>query len=155
MEVIMALFGGGHDGLVRYKIDPLDYQTEWSPRIRFIRGQIPGVALLQDVDTPEPTLYMYQRFHSKGGVYQGGDSKLDEILAKARGEFDEEKRKALIHEAQRYEGGQMHFPLSHGGASTYELNWPSVRGLKVWDGVDNIEAFMWLDQTKPPFNKPA
>jgi ABC-type transport system substrate-binding protein len=155
MEVIMALFGGGHDGLVRYKIEPLDYQTEWSPRIRFIRGQIPGVALLQDVDTPEPTLYMYQRFHSKGGVYQGGDSTLDEMLSKARGEFDEQKRKALIHEVQRYEGGQMHFPLSHGGASTYELNWPSVRGLKVWDGVDNTEAFMWLDQTKAPFNKPA
>jgi peptide/nickel transport system substrate-binding protein len=155
MEVVMALFGGGHEGLVRYKISPLDYQTEWSPRIRFIRGQIPGVALLQDVDTPEPTLYMYQRFHSKGGVYQGGDSTLDEILSKAKGEFDEPKRMALIHEAQRYEGGQMHFPLSHGGASTYELNWPSVRGIKVWDGVDNLEAGYWLDQTKAPFNKPA
>jgi ABC-type transport system substrate-binding protein len=154
MEVIMALFGGGHDGPIRYKTNQLDYQTEWSTKIRFIKGQINGVALLQDVDTPDPTLYMFSRFHSKGGVFQGGDASQDEILRKAKGEFDEAKRKALIHESQRYEGGQLHFPQSHGGASTFELNWPSVKGIKVWDGVDNLEAAYWLDQTKAPFNKP-
>jgi peptide/nickel transport system substrate-binding protein len=153
MEIVMALFGGGHGGPIRYKINAIDYQTAWSPQIRFIKGQINGVALLQDVDTPDPTLYMYSRFHSKGGVFQGGDANQDEILRKAKGEFDDAKRKALIHEAQRYEGGQMHFPQSHGGASTFELNWPAVRGIGVWDGVDNLEAAYWLDQTKPPFNK--
>jgi ABC-type transport system substrate-binding protein len=153
MEVIMALFGGGHNGPIRYKQNILDYATEWSPKIRFIKGQINGVALLQDVDTPEPTLYMYSRFNSKGGFFQGGDSTQDDTLRKAKGEFDEAKRKALIHEAQRYEGGQMHYPQSHGGASTFELNWPSVKGIKVWDGVDNLEAAYWLDQTKAPFKK--
>ena len=153
MEVVMALLGGGHGGPISFKIQPLDYQTEWSPKVRLIRGQFNGVALLNDVDTPEPTLYMYSRFHSKGGVYQGGDATLDEILAKAKGEFDEPKRKALIWEAQRYEGGQMHYPLTHGGASTYELYWPGVRGVKAWDGVDNLEAMYWVDPTKAPFNK--
>jgi hypothetical protein len=75
---------------------------------------------------------MYSRFHSKGAVYQGGDSTLDEILNKAVLEFDEDKRKALIHEAQRWEGGMMHYPFSHGGAGSFELNWPAVRNLNVF-----------------------
>jgi ABC-type transport system substrate-binding protein len=156
IDIVLGLFGGGHGGPIRYKINNVDYQTAWSPQYRFIRGQIPDLALIQDVDTPEPTLYMYQRFHSKGGVFQGGDSQQDEILTKARAEFDEEKRRALIFEAQRYEGGAVHYPFTHGGANSFELNWPAVRNVNVFrtdlSGVNPALTY-WLDQTKPPFGK--
>jgi len=156
IEIVLGLFGGGHGGPIRYKVNNVDYQTAWSPQYRFIRGQIPDLALIQDVDTPEPTLYMYQRFHSKGGVFQGGDDMLDDILTKARAEFDEEKRRALVFEAQRHEGGTMHYPFTHGGANSFELNWPAVRNINVFrtdlSGVNPGLTF-WLDQTKAPFNK--
>jgi peptide/nickel transport system substrate-binding protein len=156
IDVVLSLFGGGHGGPIRYKVNNVDYQTAWSPQYRFIRGQIPDLALIQDVDTPEPTLYMYQRFHSKGGVFQGGDDTQDQILTKARAEFDEEKRRALVFEAQRHEGGAVHYPFSHGGANSFELNWPAVRNINVFrtdlSGV-NPGLTYWLDQTKPPFNK--
>jgi len=29
----------------------------------------------------------------------------------------------------------------------------ALKGIKVWDGVDNLEAAYWLDQTKAPFKK--
>ncbi len=156
IDVVLGLFGGGHGGPIRYKINNVDYATAWSPQYRFIRGQIPDLALIQDVDTPEPTLYMYQRFHSKGGVFQGGDDTLDQILTKARAEFDEEKRRALVLDAQRHEAQSMHYPFSHGGANSFELNWPAVRNINVFrtdlSGV-NPGATFWLDQTLAPFNK--
>jgi ABC-type transport system substrate-binding protein len=153
IAVVLALFGGGPTGPVRYKENLIDYYVAWSPQYRLIRGQIPDLALLQDVDTPDPTLYMYSRFHSKGGVYQGGDSTLDDLLSKAVQEFDTEKRRELIHEVQRYEGGMMHFPLSHGGASSFELHWPAVRNLRVYQGGVNPEVTYWYDNTKAPFGK--
>jgi ABC-type transport system substrate-binding protein len=156
IDVVLGLFGGGHGGPIRYKVNNVDYATAWSPQYRFIRGQIPDLALIQDVDTPEPTLYMYQRFHSKGGVFQGGDDTQDQILTKARAEFDEEKRRALVYEAQRHEGGAVHYPFSHGGANTFELNWPAVKNINVFrtdlSGV-NPGVNFWLDQTLAPFNK--
>ena len=156
IDIVLGLFGGGHDGPIRYKINNVDYATAWSPQYRFIRGQIPDLALIQDVDTPEPTLYMYQRFHSKGGVFQGGDDEQDQILAKARAEFDTEKRRALVFDAQRHEGGAVHYPFSHGGAASFELDWPAVRNVNVFrtdlSGV-NPALNYWLDTTKAPFNK--
>ena len=151
IDVVLALFGGGPTGPIRYKVNFIDYYTEWSPKYRLIRGQIPDLALI--VDTPDPTSYMYSRFNSKGAVYQGGDATVDEMLNKAVTEFDAEKRRELIHEVQRYEGLMMHYPFSHGGASSFELNWPAVRNLNVFDGAVNPEAAWWYDPTKAPFGK--
>jgi ABC-type transport system substrate-binding protein len=153
MEVIMALFGGGSEGVIRYDIKQLDYSTEWSPVVRFGKGKHNGVALIQDVDTPDAALYLYSRYNSKGGVYQGGDATTDELTAKAKREFDDDKRKELVYEIQRYEGKAMHFPFSHGGASTFVLTWPALRNFNVWQGGYNPNITYWLDQTKAPFNK--
>jgi peptide/nickel transport system substrate-binding protein len=152
MNVVMAVFGGGQEGPIRYTITDLDYKVEWSPKIRFIKGAIDGVALLQDVDTPDPALYLYQRYNPNGGVFQGGDETITELTAKAKAEFDDEARKSLVYDIQRYEGKAMHFPFSHGGATTYIVNWPSVRGYNVWQGDNDGSQynFLWRDPTKAP-----
>jgi ABC-type transport system substrate-binding protein len=152
MNVVMAVFGGGQGGLIRYTISDLDYKVEWSPKVRFIKGAIDGIALLQDVDTPDPALYLYQRYNPNGGVYQGGDDMMTELTNKARAEFDTEARKSLVYDIQRYEGKAMNFPFSHGGATTYVVNWPAVRGYDVWQGDNDGSQynFIWRDPKKAP-----
>ena len=58
-------------------------------------------------------------------------------------------------ESQRHEGGAVHYPFSHGGANSFELDWPAVRNINVYrsdlSGVNPGLTF-WLDQTKPPFS---
>ena len=108
--------------------------------------------MLQDVDTPDPALYLYQRYNPNGGVFQGGDDAITALTEKAKAEFDTEARKSLVYDIQRYEGKAMHFPFSHGGATTYVVNWPAVRGYDVWQG-DNTSMqynFLWRDPTKAP-----
>jgi peptide/nickel transport system substrate-binding protein len=152
MDVVLAVFGGGQGGPIRYTIRELDYHTEWSPVVRFGKGLHNGVAMLQDVDTPDPALYMYIRYNPNGGVFQGGDDTMTELTNKAKAEFDNDARRELVFEMQRHEAKAMNFPFSHGGASQFHLYWPAVRGFDVWrgsnDGLD--EVTLWRDPTKEP-----
>ncbi len=153
MNVVEAAFGGGHGGAIRYKLQDLNYQTEWSPKVRFAKGAQNGVALLQDVDTPDPALYIYQRYNPNGGVFQGGDATMTDLSQKAKAEFDPEARKKLVYEMQKYEGKTLHFPLSHGGATTFVVNWPCVRNWDVYKGELSTGTFyntLWRDPTKDP-----
>ncbi len=122
------------------------------PQVRFIKGALNGIALLQDVDTPDPALYIYQRYNPNGGVFQGGDDMMTELTNKAKAEFDDDARKQLVYEMQRHEGKAMNFPFSHGGSSNFVLNWPCVRNWDAWQGDNAGTAynFLWRDPSKAP-----
>jgi hypothetical protein len=77
---------------------------------------------------------------------------MTELTNKARAEFDTEARKSLVYDIQRYEGKAMNFPFSHGGATTYVVNWPAVRGYDVWQGDNDGSQynFIWRDPKKAP-----
>ena len=63
-----------------------------------------------------------------------------------------------MHELQRYLADQMYTIRWPGGASGFELAWPSVRNYRVYrPGSQAINltnsSTWWLDETLPPFKK--
>ena len=75
------------------------------------------------------------------------------MTKKAMAEFDAAKRKQLVHDIQRYEGGKMFFPRI-GGARGFSVSWPAVRNREVYQGgTQRALTTLWLDQTKAPFKK--
>jgi ABC-type transport system substrate-binding protein len=136
----------------------IDYRTEWSSELfRFSKGQFVGTTWGPDTSSTDPAEAAFFVFNSNGGYYFGGDTTLDDLTAKARQEFDDEARKDLIFEVQKYDAKMM-YNEKIGIAGTFALHWPALRNLGVWQGgtnwlgittPSNLRA--WLDTTKPPF----
>lgn len=82
-----------------------------------------------------------------------GDPYLDDLLLKARGEIDVQKRKAAAHETQRYVAKMQYLTRFPGGARLFALRWPAVQNFNVFKGDSRADMTLWLDQTKPPFTK--
>jgi hypothetical protein len=106
--------------------------------------------------------YLFRFYNSKGSDFRGfdadgrgngaGDPVMDELTTKMKGEFDDKKRTALVHELQRREGQKHYMSAFPGGANSFALAWPAVRGRQVWRGEgQRDDATLWLDQTKAPF----
>jgi ABC-type transport system substrate-binding protein len=91
----------------------------------------------------------YTGFFSPNSAFQKGDPRLNEILEKARAEFDQKKSMALMHELQKImadEQYMLHFP---GSASDFDLAWPVIRNQNVFTG-DLMHVGVWLDPSRPP-----
>jgi ABC-type transport system substrate-binding protein len=136
-------------------VQGVDWQTNW---VRS-NGLVDGIAHFFDFPTPDPTASVLSRYHSSGSSFNGADKTIEDLMTKAKSEFDNEKRKALLHELQRYDAGKNFFPRVGGGA-VLSLAWPAVRNKFVnigGTGRGNYRQFLtpwvWLDQTKAPFNK--
>jgi peptide/nickel transport system substrate-binding protein len=135
----------------------VDYRTEWSSeKFRFSKGQFVGTSWGPDTSSTNPAEAAFFIFNSNGGYYFGGDAMLDDLTAKARQEFDDEARKQLIFDLQKYDAKMM-FNEKLGVAGTFGLHWPALRNFGVWQGgtnwlgittPSNLRA--WLDTTKAP-----
>jgi peptide/nickel transport system substrate-binding protein len=135
----------------------IDYRTEWSSeRYRFSGGQFVGTTWGPDTSATEPTQAAFFIFNSNGGYFFGGDATLDDLTAKAKQEFDDDARKTLIHDLQKYDAKMM-YNEKLGIAGTFSLHWPALRNLGVYQGGTNwlgattpsgLKA--WLDKTKAP-----
>jgi len=136
----------------------VDYSTEWSsPKYRFSLGNFAGTTWGPDTSAPEPTSAMFFIYNSKGGYFLGGDATLDQLTAKAKLEFDDNKRRDLIHQIQKHDA-KMVYNEKIGIAGTFALNWPALRNVNVYRGGTNwldittpSGLHAWLDPTKKPF----
>ena len=102
----------------------------------------------------DPAIYLFQYYNSLGGLRQSTDDTLDDLTSRALVEFDEEKRKQLVHEIQVYEAGANWFPRM-GGAIGLSLNWPALRNFGVYQGGSGLGAYnnharLFIDPSKPP-----
>jgi ABC-type transport system substrate-binding protein len=95
----------------------------------------------------------YLGFDKDGKGDFSGDAFLDDLLLKARGEFDVQKRKAAVHETQRYVAKAQYLTRFPGGAPLFALRWPAVQNFNVFKGDSRADMTLWLDQTRPPFVK--
>jgi hypothetical protein len=100
---------------------------------------------------------MFFRYNSAGGYYFGGDATLDDLTSRAKLEFDDAARVALIKEAQRYEASKM-YNEKIGTAGVFGQYWPALRNVGVYQGGTNWLGITtpsglraWIDQTKKPF----
>ncbi len=156
-QITTVLGEFGRTGLIRYKVGLVDYNVEWTPKYRLIRGQIPDLALISAATgSQDPTVNLQSKFHTSGSAYfHGNDATDEDLITKALHEFDDDKRKALVLEVQRHEAEVLNMPFAASGSNGFELLWPSVRNWRVYQGDRENFRTPWLDQTKAPFNKPA
>jgi ABC-type transport system substrate-binding protein len=91
----------------------------------------------------------FHGYSADGGDGKTGDPPLAEMLNKARLELNTERRKQLIHEAQRYLGKAMWSLIFPGGATGIVQVWPAVENYRVWQGKQWYR--IWLNTSKAPF----
>jgi ABC-type transport system substrate-binding protein len=95
----------------------------------------------------------YSGFDANGRGDFSGDQYLEDMFAKGRGEADVNKRKALVHEAQRYLAKKMYSIRWPGGASGFLLRWPAVKNVGVFkDDLRGDDMTLWLDPSQPPLS---
>jgi ABC-type transport system substrate-binding protein len=144
-----------------------DYTQDYIPNVRDAQGRFEGLGMHSVTGSTAqriaPESDLSAQFTPQGGVtFHGfgdnaqGDPALNEIINKARTEFDENARRELVHEAQRYLGKAMWALSQPGGANSFVLGWPAVSNLFAWSNYTWGTAAqwyyrLWLDQTKKPF----
>src|SRR4051812_35050699 len=142
-------------GVFKFKITYIaNYDADWVINYHNQAKQpFNGVTISLSSLAQDPATYLYAYYNSKGQLRQGTDATLDDMTKKAMAEFDTNKRKQLVHDIQRYEGGKMFFPRI-GGARGFSVAWPAVRNREVYQGgTQRALTTLWLDQTKAPFKK--
>lgn len=149
------LYGfAANSGAFRPKLLESSYATnEYQRKYRDARGQFEGVSARTDSAPDDPTLNLVGHYNSKGAQYQGNDATLEDLTNKMLKEFDTKKRQQLGYEVQRHDAKMSYFPLT-GSASAFELWWPVVRNVLVWQGGSmRTNATYFIDETKPPVKK--
>jgi ABC-type transport system substrate-binding protein len=110
---------------------------------------------------------MLGSWHSAGGAFHGlsptgtnafaGDSKLDQMIEKIQGEFNQKAQIDLSHELIKYMTGLSYFVPRPRANRSFEVWWPVVanQGIKerwaqnnAWPSEQAID--WWIDTTKPP-----
>jgi peptide/nickel transport system substrate-binding protein len=93
-------------------------------------------------------------FDVKGIGDKSGDPEVDSLISKARGELDANKRRAIVHDIERYLAKAMYTVNIPGIASNIQMAWPALQNFLVFHGDRRSTPFAWwLDETQPPFNK--
>jgi hypothetical protein len=137
-------------GLFRLTDRPYNYATEWTQRIRNARGAFNGAAWWPDVTSVDPALALYASYNSKGSLFQGSDATLDDLTQRLLVEFDTSARMKLAQEVQRQEGATM-FQPKIGGASGFQLSWPALRNVGVYQGGTNRQdSLLYIDPDRAP-----
>jgi ABC-type transport system substrate-binding protein len=84
-----------------------------------------------------------------------GDAKLNDLVQKIIGEFDQKRQNDLIHEVTRYYTGQVYSISRPSNTPGYLLNWPVIGNLGVnstfvGGAVTDPWLNYWIDATKAP-----
>jgi ABC-type transport system substrate-binding protein len=147
-EIFMGMVENSR--VFKMKRDLITYQDWNTEKVRFSKGQFTGATWGPDTATGDPAANIFFLYNSKGGYFQGGDAKMDDLTAKARAEFDDKKRQELVHEAQRY-NGEKFWNNKIGTAGGFGVFWPILRNYQVYRGGTNwSDIRVYLDPSQPP-----
>src|SRR5262249_34089710 len=139
-----------------------DYSTDFQPHYRDNHGDYEGVAygplLTINTDAVGRAAGLYSSgsgatflgFDPDGKGTFAGDPKVDDDLKKPRLETDNDKRRQIIVDLQRYLAQKMYVCRYPGGASALRLYWPSVKNALVYQGEPRPWYNEWIDETQKP-----
>jgi ABC-type transport system substrate-binding protein len=110
-----------------------------------------GVAFTQSSLIFDPVNEAALWYHPSSGSSKGSDETIRNLIDKAKGEFDDGKRRALIQDLQRHEAEMAFFPRIS-GATGFTVTWPTVRNVNVWRGgtPSRPHCTVFLDPSKAP-----
>ena len=136
---------------------PIDFNTEWRPRITDSVGKFNGVTA--QLASSSSRIWLWALLNSKGSFFRGfdptgsstyaGDPKLDADTTALLAEFDQDTAYELARDIQRYEAEMVYAPMFPGGANTYELAWPAVGNFGVYR-LDRWLKTIYIDPSKAP-----
>ena len=139
-----------------------DYQTDYIPNYRDNSGRFSGVAYKSG---PAPAAAdavarLEFDYHSKASEHWygydvagkgdfSGDPYVDQTIEKAKVEFDDKKRMDMVHELQRYLAKTQYAIRHPGGASGFDVVWPSIKNYGVFrsDQPTRLRATTWWLET--------
>ena len=145
---VFKLKGGGRT--------ELEWAVEWVPKIRNSGGKFTGVSWGPDTAPSDPALASFFVYNPKGGYFEGGDAKLDDLTLKIVQEFDipsarpwsrscrsttpasSTTRRSASPAASGWSGRSCATPTSSAAAPA---GWTSTTG---------SELKAWIDETQAP-----
>ena len=154
---------------IKFKNNPIDYRTEFIPKVRDVNGQFEGVGYRSG---PPPasgdavaqmTFWYYSKagpsflgFDAGGKGDGSGDPKVDDLIKKAQIEPDTAKRQGLLKDLDKYLAQKQYVIQGLGGASSFWLAWEAIQNYHAYQGAAQntnriTNMYWWLDQTKKPF----
>jgi hypothetical protein len=155
----------------RFTNNIIPYEAEFIPKYRDGLADFEGIAYKAGVTISGDTIdRMCQCYWSKSGVqYYGfdaagrgdasGDPYVDQTLEKARFELDNEKRKSMFADLQRYLAAKAYAVHNPGGATSFSMAWPVIGNYNVFQGgpgggTTRVQGTSWwVDDTQPPIKK--
>src|SRR5439155_1418137 len=76
----------------------------------------------------------YTGFFSADSSFQKGDPRLNDLLSKARGEFDEKKRISALQDLQKILADEMYVIRFPGSSNSFAMSWPVIGNANVFTG---------------------
>jgi peptide/nickel transport system substrate-binding protein len=129
------------------------FVPDFLPNYRSSGGKHSGIGFMINAQTLDPTSYLYTFYHPSGSFTQGTDNTFKTQIEAAMQEFDDAKRKDIVHEVQRYEGQQLFHPRV-ASTTAFLVHWPVVRNVQVYQGgTGRRMASLYLDPTRAPLKK--
>jgi ABC-type transport system substrate-binding protein len=117
----------------------------------FNRGILDPVEMSASEYIPSAAI-AFPGYMADGQAWKSGDPAYTTLLNKAREEFDEKKRLALMQDFQRMEAENQYLPSFPGTAEQLVVSWPALRNMNVFRS--NLQYNdLWIDETKAPFKK--
>jgi peptide/nickel transport system substrate-binding protein len=161
-EVLDSMIG---EAGISSKVNSIDYAKEYTPKYRDGKGQYEGWAYITasgGAGRFDPIGSLANQFWSDGGTasFHGfslngkndlsGDPKLDAMIEPARLERDDEKRRNLVFDIQRYLAKALYSLEPPGMSTSFTMAWPCLGNFHVYWGR-RYNYRLWVDETKPPF----
>jgi len=133
-------------------------ETEIRGYVQISEGQMRGDFLMSwqyDNGWLEPDDWLYPSFHSRGtkNSYRYQDSQLDSLLEAQRREFDEERRRELVLDIQRYLLDKALPRLDYVTPINLWVAWPYYRSFRPspFFGESFRLANAWIDREDPSY----
>ena len=93
-----------------------------------------------EINATEVDSELYNWYHSKGVRFKAGgikDPKVDDFVMRQRSELDDEKRKTIIHDFQKYMATKMYTIPYDGESVSYYFSWGYLRNT-LWPGWNHF-----------------
>lgn len=155
--VLAAMVG---DAGFQFDIDVVDYQTVFLPKILVpgdVKGDYDGVATIRSTNSTLASVsaFVYQSWHSQGAypaarVWDDTQKKIDGLIESALREFDIEKEKSLIWEAQKINAEYMSAVPYYYSSKPFSMAHAFVKNYGVYKTTQGETGIrydkLWLDQ---------
>ncbi len=133
---------------VKTQTEVQDYNTTYINQT--FKGNFKGIAFGYETPFPEAGTYLQRPFGtSEFNHGKVRDPQIDKYFEEQTRELNEEKRKAIFHEAQKYHATKMYYvPNQAGAGTTWTGHQPNVRNgveytVKGYGGGTEVVPFRW------------